>query len=283
MKHLNHASQARRQFYTLIQQPEPYLDLAQAALCLSWEEQGRNNVQTGLAQIDALANELRARLNEGRTPSQRVSILNRYLFHEIGFRGNTKNYYDPRNSFLDEVLNSHVGIPITLSVITLEIGWRLNLPFSGVALPGHFLIRYTTPQEAFYIDPFNRGRLWSYDDCIRQIQTTYTQNDDALIQTILQPPSRRAILIRILRNLKHIYTANRNFPRALATVDRIILLAPGTAEEIRDRALIHSRLGHKHSALEDLEHYATLAPAAPDLPDLQRYAQTLAEEMARGN
>jgi regulator of sirC expression with transglutaminase-like and TPR domain len=280
------SSPARQRFFDLIHQPEPQLPLAEAALCIAWEDQGHNMLDTALQQLDSMADLVRSRLAHAAVqgePHRTVDILNTFLFADMGFRGNTHDYDNPNNSFLDQVLATRSGLPITLSVIYMAIGSRLGLPIAGVALPGHFLTRYTLPEGELFIDPFNQGRLWSREECVQQVQRIYHNAPAPLVAEVMQPPSRQAILVRILRNLKHTYMQRDAFAQALAAVERILLLLPGNAAEVRDRGLIYSRLGQHHRALEDLDYYASQMPTAPDLPQIQSFARSLAENMTSGN
>jgi regulator of sirC expression with transglutaminase-like and TPR domain len=154
---------------------------------------------------------------------------------------------------------------------------------AGLALPGHFLVCYTTLDETIYIDPFNQGQLWSYEQCKQQVAAVYGSAATPLMQAMMAPPTRRAILARMLRNLKHTYLASGDFLRALNAIDRILLLTPRDAGEVRDRGLLRLRLGLHHAALEDLERYKTLAPAATDQADMQKYARLIAEHLAWNN
>jgi regulator of sirC expression with transglutaminase-like and TPR domain len=280
------ASPARQRFLNLIRQPEPQLPLAEAALCIAWEDQRHNILAPALQQLDSMADRVRPRLAgiaRPDEPQRVVDVLNTFLFDEMGFRGNTQDYDNPNNSFLDQVLATRSGLPITLSIVYMTIGWRLGLPIAGVALPGHFLARYASSEDELFIDPFNQGRLWSREECVQQVQRIYHNAPATLVAEIMQPPSRKAILVRILRNLKHAYMQRDAFAQSLAAVERILLLLPGDAAEVRDRGLIYSRLGQHHRALEDLEYYASQTPTAPDLPQIQSFARSLAENMTSGN
>lgn len=274
---------ARTQLRAVLRQPEPQLNLAEAALCIAWEDQGIAMLPAALRELDSLAAAAEAWLTAAGKPREVVLALNRFLFSEIGFRGNTWNYSDPMNSFLDQVLATRAGLPITLSIIYMEVGWRLGLPVSGVALPGHFLARYTGPNEELFIDAFNRGRLWSRTECITQITTFYRAADAYFVKNILQPPSHRAILVRILRNLKNLYLERANLPAALAACERIVLIDPSQPHDIRDRGLLRARLGQTYGALQDFERYAHLHPRADDLSYIQQQAQLLAQHMSQGN
>ncbi|NWG20087.1 MAG: tetratricopeptide repeat protein [Chloroflexi bacterium] len=277
------SSAARRRFRAIARLPDDQMNLAEAALCIAWEEQGEGNPAASLQAIDDMAAAARAYIEGKAGPRTIIAALNQYLFGELGFRGNHWNYSDPANSFLDRVITRRVGLPILLSVLYLEIGWRLQLPLAGLALPGHFLVRYIDPAgEDLYIDPFNRGRLWTLAECHTQIAAFAGNVTPALVRRMMAPPSPRAILIRLLRNLKSAYLEREQFDRALAVVERIILLDPDPAE-LRDRGLLRARLGQVYGALTDLERYAQLAPQAPDLDSIQRQARALAENLAPHN
>jgi regulator of sirC expression with transglutaminase-like and TPR domain len=276
-------SAARLRFQALIRQPEAQFSLAEAALCIAWEDQGSTDVAAALQELDALAHAARERIQNIDNARQTIADLNGYLFAELGFCGNYSDYDNPHNSFLDHVLRTRSGLPITLCIIYMEIGWRLGLPLVGVALPGHFLARYTTSQADLFIDPFNQGRLWSQSECTRHIRQTYSNLSESLLHTLLQAPGKRAILARMLRNLKHTYLARAEAVRALAAIERLLLIDPHDADERRNRGLLRAQLGQNHSALEDLDSYASLAPDAPDLPQVQKFARTLIEHMADSN
>ena len=274
---------ARTRFRALLRQPDELLSLAEAALCIAWEEQGVDRVDDSLRMLDTLAAGARAWISDHTAPNTIINGLNRYLFGEMGFHGNVRNYADPANSFLDRVLAERVGLPITLSIVYMEVGWRLGLPVDGLALPGHFLVRYAAEDEAISIDPFNRGRIWSHAECLTQIGTFYGEISPALAARILAPPTKRQILARVLRNLKSLYVERGALARVLSIVERVLLADPASAQDVRDRGLMRARLGALHGALEDLDRYARMAPDATDIQRIRREARTLAERVAAGN
>ena len=275
---------ARRRFRTLMRLPENQLDLAEAALCIAWEDQGANDPRAALHQLDTIAEAARPRIRGLVQPPNIVGALNGYLFDELGFRGNTWSYSDPENSFLDHVLNARAGLPIVLALIYIEVGRRLGLPIVGLALPGHFLARYVAPEIGdLFVDPFNSGRLWTYAECETQVAGFYGSTTPALIAQVMAPPSKRDILGRMLRNLKNTYIERGDVAHALAAVERIMLVEPDNIPELRDRGLLRERLGQLHGALEDLDRYARLAPRAADLPQIRQHARDLAERLAHGN
>jgi regulator of sirC expression with transglutaminase-like and TPR domain len=275
---------ARRRFHTLLRLPESQLDLAEAALCIAWEDQGGSDPRAALRQLDTIAEAVRARIRGLVQPPNIVGALNGYLFDELGFRGNTWSYSDPENSFLDHVLRARAGLPIALALIYIEVGRRLGLPIVGLALPGHFLVRYVAPEIGdLFIDPFNSGRLWTHAECETQVAGFYGSPTPALLEQVMAPPSKRNILERMLRNLKNTYIERGDIAHALAAVERIMLVEPGNIPELRDRGLLRGRLGQLHGALEDLDRYARLAPRAADLPQIRQHARDLAERLAQGN
>ena len=275
---------ARRRLHTLLRLPDSQLDLAEAALCIAWEDQGAGDPRAALRQLDTIAEGVRPRIKGLIRPPNIVGALNGYLFDELGFRGNTWSYSDPENSFLDHVLEARAGLPILLALIYIEVGRRLGLPIVGLALPGHFLIRYIAPEIGdLFIDPFTGGRLWTRTDCETQVAGLYGSATPALIEQVMAPPSKRDILARMLRNLKNTYVERGDIDRALAAVERILLIEPDNISELRDRGLLRARLGQLHRALEDLDRYARLAPNAADLVQIRQHARGLAERLAQGN
>lgn len=276
-------SPARRRFQSLVRQPEAALDLAEAALCIAWEDQGTGDPAATLRQIAAFAHDLRPRIAMRAAPREQVETINAYLFGELGFHGNMADYYDPANSFLDQVVARRTGLPITLSVLYMEVGWRLGLPMRGVALPGHFLACYAAPDGDLYIDPFHGGRLWSAEACQQHIVVAYGAASPALIQQIMQPPTRRAILARMLRNLKHTYVHRSDYGHALGAVERILLLEPHTPQEIRDRGLLRLHLGDLHRALDDIDQYVQAMPDASDVMVLREQMRPIATLLAGMN
>ena len=276
-------SPARTRFRALIRLPESRLSLAEAALCIAWEDQELEAMPATLEQLDRFALELQPRLVAASGPAEQVAVLNRFLFDELHFAGNLANYNDPANSFLDQVVDTRTGLPITLAVVYLEIAWRLGLPLVGCALPGHFLVRYPSSAGDLVIDPFNRGRLWSSDECASQVAQYYGSSASLVMERVMQPPTKHEILTRMLRNLKGVYLERALYAKALAVVERLVLLDPDEASELRDRGLLRARVGFLHGALEDLDRYARLRPEAAELETLRQHARAMAVELMEGN
>jgi regulator of sirC expression with transglutaminase-like and TPR domain len=261
--------------------PEEALDLAEAALLIAQEEQPSLDVSAYLHRLDELASTVRARLSESPSPADIVLQLNIQLFREEGFRGNTSAYYDPANSFLNEVLDRKTGIPITLSVVYLEVGRRLGLPLVGVGFPGHFLVKYTGPDGDVVLDPFLGGITLDHQQLRHKLQTMYGEQNPLLDQLpqLLAPASKKEILLRMLRNLKSVYLQKNDFPRALSVIERILLVEPNVPMEIRDRGSVHQRLGHVQAALQDFQRYLTLAPRADDAEAVKVMVQRMTAQL----
>jgi regulator of sirC expression with transglutaminase-like and TPR domain len=201
------------------------------------EEYADLDADTYFSQLDHLGQGLRDRLAMEAAPERQVATLNALLFGEEGFRGNGANYYDPRNSYLNEVLDRRVGIPITLALVYMEVGWRAHLPLSGVGFPAHFLVAFET-EPRLLIDPFNCGRLLSVDDCRRQLYERFGSSA-RLEPSHLAARSKRQILARIVANLKVAYERAGDLPRALRASEQLSVVQPSAAE-LRDRGLLRS-------------------------------------------
>lgn len=254
---------ARARFLETVHLPDDQVDLALAALLIAAEEYPQLVPETYLQRLDLLAERVKDRLS---TETASIVVLQetvRVLFGEEGFRGNRDAYYDPRNSFLNDVLDRRLGIPITLSVVLLEVGWRLDLPLEGVNFPHHFLVAYRGEAYRVLVDPYDGGRLRFEDEAQELLDGMYG-GTVPLQEAFLRPAGKREILARVLTNLKVIYLNARDDARALAAVERILALQPDAAEELRDRGILLARAGRVEEAIGDLERYLDLAPGAPD-------------------
>ncbi len=265
------------QWAQLAARPEEEIDLAEGALVIAAEEYPGLDVGRYLSRIDELATALRRRLRQDISPPETIIALNHYLFEELGFSGNDADYYDPRNSYLNEVLDRRLGIPITLSVVYVEIGRRLRLALRGVSFPGHFLVKCPLRDGAVVLDPYAQGASLGLDDLRRRLQTLRGGGEDASdadVRQMLAPASKKEILARMLRNLKAIHLQRGQLERALSACARIIVLDPRGAAEYRDRAEIYARLECSRAALADYRQYLALRPQAEDAGAVQvRIAQ----------
>ncbi len=257
------APSARSRFAALALGAEAELPLAEAALLIAAEEYPQLHPGPYLRRLDLLAERVRDRLSDETAPLVLLQELSRVLFQEERFQGNAQDYYDPRNSFLNDVLDRRLGIPITLSVVYLEVGWRLGLPLVGVNFPGHFLVRYEGEAVRILVDPFQGGELRFEGDAQALLDRVYG-GTVALVPEYLRPAGKKDILARILANLKGIYLNAHDDGRALAAVERLQLLRPGEPDELRDRGTILARLGRPGEAREELQRYLERAPGAAD-------------------
>lgn len=264
---------------------EQELNLAEAALLIAMDEYPGLDVEAYLRQLDELATGVQQRLPAQAGLEDTLVTLNQFLFVELGFSGDTENYDDPRNSFLNEVLDRKRGIPITLSIIYMEVGRRLGLPLKGVSFPGHFLVKFATREGEVVLDPFSGGSLMSKEDLEEMLEETYGGADTlhAPLERLLTAAGNKEILVRMLRNLKGVYLRREHYDKALTVVDRILLIQPEQPDEIRDRACIYERLECFRAALQNFQTYLTLRPSSGDAPDVHRRIAELQQIVATLN
>jgi regulator of sirC expression with transglutaminase-like and TPR domain len=256
-------SQARLNFHREIRQSHTQIDLARAALYIAQEEYSGLDVESYRTQLDDLAASLRRTLPSERYPLRIVHAINDYLFDYCGFRGNEGNYYDPRNSFLNDTIDRRTGIPITLSLIYLEISRRVDFPMMGVNTPGHFLIRPDVPGIEIWIDPFNQGEILFREDCQERLSEMYGEAVE-FTEVYFEAIHPRRFLARLLTNLKMIYLRQEDVLRALSAIERILLLFPNAPMELRDRGVLYYHQERWVEARTDLEHYLELMPTNQD-------------------
>jgi regulator of sirC expression with transglutaminase-like and TPR domain len=264
-------------FYREINQPDDQMDLAKAALYIAQEEYPDLDAEEYMNALDVMADEVEERLPAERYPLRIIQTLNQYFYDDLGYIGNTSDYYDPRNSFLNEVIERRTGIPITLSLVYLEVSRRLDFPMVGINMPGHFLIRPSFEEAGIFVDAFNRGEILFQQDCEARLAQMYgrpVQMQSSFITSV----SPRQILVRMLRNLKFIYLNRSELPKAQAAVERILLLFPDAPIEIRDRGLIYYQLGDEPQAAQDLEIYLAMLPNAEDAPVIRRLLEQLSRD-----
>jgi regulator of sirC expression with transglutaminase-like and TPR domain len=253
----------RQRFATEMGRIDEEIDLARAALLVAREEYPQLSEERSLGILDLLAEETKDRLDNENAPLIVLQELLKTLYERHGFRGNREAYYDPRNSFLNDVLDRQLGIPLTLSIVLLEVGWRLGLPLEGVNFPGHFLVRFRGDTVDLLIDPYDGGTLRFQDQSQELLDRVYG-GMVRVNESFLKTAGPREMLVRLLTNLKSIYLNVQDHKRALAAVDRILLIRPIAAGEIRDKGVILARMGRNQEALEQLEAYLNVAPQAND-------------------
>jgi len=250
-------SAARSHFARIAALPESRVDLAEAALWIAAEEYPELEVAEYLVRLATLSETVGVRVTRARSLREKVERLNDALYRELGFSGNRADYYDARNSFLNDVLDRRTGIPITLAIVWASVANAVGVPARGVGFPGHFLVRVDGPDELL-VDPF-AGELVTRADCESRMRAA-AGADVPFDPQLLDPTPPRQILARVLRNLKQIWLAREDWPRALGCAERILLLAPDSPPELRDRGLLFARLECFAAAEADLRKFLALAP-----------------------
>lgn len=260
---------ARQFFYQEIHQPDEQINLERAALYLAQEEYPDLEIDAYLNALDTMAAEVTERLPAESYPLKTIQAINQFLYDDLGFYGNSDDYYDPRNSFLNQVIDRRTGIPITLSLVYLAIAKRLDFPMVGIGMPGHFIIRPVANEMEIFVDPFARGEILFPQDCQERLNQIYGQPVRLHSQHLAAVTSQQ-FLARILTNLKMVYLHQGTLAKALAAIERILLLFPNAAIELRDRGILYYRLDRWSAARADLEAYLKLVPAAQDADMIQQ-------------
>lgn len=240
------------------------------------------DVDQYLAQLDRLAGTVRREIPAGASMREQARSLSSLLFEEIGFQGNVEAYGDPRNSYLNEVLDRQLGIPITLSVIYIAVARRLEIPAAGVGLPGHFIVCIQDPKGEWYLDPFNGGVRLSVGDCSRLVQDT-TGYEGAFNMDWLEPAERPDILARMLNNLKIVYVQHENWNLAVKVTQHLRLVQPDNPDHVRDLGLIYRQSGSLQNAVLYLERYLMQAGNSEDVEVVKKRLRVTVAELARRN
>jgi regulator of sirC expression with transglutaminase-like and TPR domain len=259
------------EFDSLLGADDNAIDLARASLLIARVEYPELAVDDYIAKLDEMAAVVTRRLNPNESLAKALETLNHYLFVELGFEGNLTDYFDPRNSYLNQVLERRLGIPITMCILYLEMGRRLGLHLQGVSFPGHFLVKFRVADGDVVLDPFLGGVSLSRTELVSRLEDVLSADEDpeASLAQHLAPASNREILSRMLRNLKGIYLSRDDLPRALRTVNHILVLNPDHREQIRERARLYERLECSQAAARDYQRYLELTPNAADAEELR--------------
>ncbi len=274
--------ESRHSLTVVLSRPDGEINLAEAALLIASEEYPDLDVPRYLKHLDDMGLALRARLADEPRPERAVMALNRYLFQEEGFHGNFEEYYDPRNSYLNDVIDRRVGIPITLSTVYMEVARRAGVLVEGVGLPGHFIVRVVWGGHGLLVDPFHGGVLLSEADCQERLDRIFAGRVK-VERDMLAACDRREILGRMLRNLKAIFMRREDYPRALRAADLLLCVDPDSAEDLRDRGILYAALDCYGLALHDLEGYLAMNPDTPEAIELSGRIAALRLKAARLN
>lgn len=276
------STRSRKTFQQLVTLPDSAIPLAEASLLMACEEYPQLEISPYLDQLDHMADLAQENIGTNDSPLETVEKINAVLFETFGFRGNTEDYYDPRNSFFNDVLDRRVGIPITLSAVYLEVSRRLEFPISGVGMPGHFVVKYMDRTREFFLDPFHGGQILTRDDCRQRIREMYGESyefDDRVLERV----TNRQILARMLNNLKLIYLKAQTYDKSLAIVDMMLMVDPGDIEQYRDRGLLRLQLRQFEGAGKDLDHYLRNFPNAKDREEVEDHIKELKRIQAMMN
>jgi regulator of sirC expression with transglutaminase-like and TPR domain len=260
---LTHPALARRRFQELAGRPEPLLDLVEASLVIDLEENPALDVEHHLGEVRAWSDAVLARLEGSRDVDRVVDTVNRLLFDEEGFHGQDEDYYDPRSALLSSALERHAGLPITLSILYIELSRRIGIEATGVSLPGRFLVKFSGPFGVIVVDPFDGGRVLTTVELQKILDGMYG-GGVRLREHHLRSFSPREILARELAQLKAAYLAQHDLPRAAASIDRLLILDDRDSYEVRDRAALAMQLHAYAEAIGLFERYLALVPHADD-------------------
>jgi regulator of sirC expression with transglutaminase-like and TPR domain len=255
--------------------PDGQIDLGRTALLIAALDYPDLDLEQQLGALESLAAAASRRIGGDQEPLSCVNGLSDYLFEEVGFRGNREDYYDPRNSYLNQVMERRLGIPITLSLLCIEVGKRLDIPLIPIGMPGHLLVRHRHEPDLF-IDPFYGGTLLTEEECAQRLREIAGANLP-WDSRYLTPIGNREFIARMLRNLKGVYLQQQDYQRALPIIDRLVVIQPEAIHERRDRGMVQYQLGEYQEALDDLQWY--LGAGAPDRDG--RQVERLVEQIQR--
>jgi len=227
------------------------------------------DVEASLFRLDNLAEQVTSQLTPNASGLDFIRITNELLFDVLQFRGNEEEYYDPRNSCLNSVLMRRLGIPITLSVVYIEIARRLRRSVYGVGLPGHFIVAYEDNESRYWIDPFHRGRILTFAECCALAKEA-ANVDIRFNPAVFSPVNKRQILVRMLSNLKAIYLRGEAFDKAREVLDLLIEAMPDYPEEYRHRGIVHLKQLNHRAAKQDFETYLRLQPNSPEREGVEK-------------
>ena len=255
-------------FASLVQSDDQF-PLLEAAACLAQDDYPDLDVQQVLGDVDQLLARLKRRIADDAAPLQRLRVLNQFFFKDLGFSGNVNNYYDPDNSYLNAVLRTRRGIPISLAVIWIELAQGVGLKARGINFPGHFMVKVNLPKGQVVIDPFT-GQSLSREELSERLEpfkrrSGLVDDFEVPLGLYLQAAEPRDVIARVLRNLKEVHKSQTDWARVVAVLDRLIVLVPDAWSEYRDRGMAHEEQGHAAQAISDFDTYLLRATDALDL------------------
>ena len=282
VKYINMNTTHNDPFLSLAQSNDAEIDLSLGALLIAKDIYPELDVSVYMDQLDKMALDVKERIGKIDEPGRQIALLNRYLFEEKAFKGNQDDYYNPRNSYLNDVLERKLGIPITLSIVYIEIGKRIGLPIAGVGFPGHFIVKHKGRFLETYIDPYHGGRILS-DDALREQLETVFDKPTPIHSKFLRQVNNKEILARILRNLKQIYFKEEAYDLSVLASERITALLPDFAEEHRDLGYLYYKVKAYGKSRKSFQEYLRIAGDAPDREDIEENIELLTRQVARLN
>lgn len=274
---------ATARFDMIVSRSEQDFNLAEASLLIATQCYPDLHVGAYLAKLDRIAAHVREQLEPFADHVATIKAMNQYLFHEEGFSGNLQDYSDPRNSFLNDVLDRKLGIPLTLSLIYVEIGWRLGVPLQGVSFPGHFLVKFPHKDGEVVLDPFFKGISLGEDDLELRVRQVLGEDMPArdYVRELLVGTTKKDMIVRLLRNLRNVYSERQEYETALAYAQRMLVVSPDDATELRERADLYYRLDCFRPALADYSRYLENEPEASDADAVRERVIELYGQTAR--
>lgn len=265
----------------MMQRPDGQIELARAAMLVAAESEPELDVEIEMATVELWAHTLQSRIDPEWNSLQRLARLRTYLYDELGFRGDARDYYSPQNSLLHSVIARRMGIPLTLAILFMELGWRIGIPFEGVSFPGHFLVRLSGEPGDLLLDAFDHGTTVSEEDCRRMLHTS-SGGTAAFAPGMLQSVGRRDMIARLLYNLKVACLRAGDQEQALSAIDRLLVLHPDAPTELRDRGMLLYQLDRYRLALDALQDYLRVRPGATDRDVVEKHLAALRMMLATG-
>lgn len=269
-------------FREMVSRSDDEIELAEATLLIAREYCPDLPIDKYLNRMKLMANVVRLRLGDSPEPMEVFEAVNNHLFNGEGFKGNEAEYYDPRNSFLNEVIDRRRGIPITLSILYIEVAKNLGLRLSGVGFPGHFLVKYQSEQEEIIVDPFNRGLILTLEDCANRLRVA-SGGQSPFREHYLAAITKKQTLRRVLANLKGIYLSGSDYGRALPVMEMILAISPWDLDEIKDRGKVYYHMEEYEKSLADLETYLEFNKDAEDAKNIRQYIEYLKDMVSKAN
>lgn len=266
--------------HLLARNPAAPLDLAEVALRLARDEYPHLDVEGYLSELVGMGREAKTYLGGGL--EARVAGLSRYLFHEMGFHGNTQHYYDPRNSYFNDVLDLRTGLPITLSLLAMAVGRRAGMEVHGVGLPGHFVALAAAGDETVLFDPFHGGRVLDAEECAQMVEQV-TGKPFELTDEHLRPTPAGLVVARMLTNLKGVYLRNEDFPRLIRVTERLCQVAPFDFSQRRDLGAAYLQASQPGKAIDHLQAYLAQAEPGPDADAVRQLLEQANRFVSRWN